>query len=41
MREFARDPRTLIFASDRYRTLKTCKKKFDAMKEAAVIDIGL
>ena len=41
MRAFARDPRTLIFASDRYRTLKTCNKKFDAMKEAAGIDIGL
>ena len=41
MRAFRKDPRTVIFVPDRYRTLKTCGKKFETKKEVKDIHISL
>lgn len=41
MRAFRKDPRTVIFVPGRYKTLKTCGKKFETTKEAKDIHIGL
>lgn len=41
MRAFRKDRRTVIFVPDRYRTLKTCGKKFETKKEVKDIHISL